>query len=84
MKLVTDWRNWWKWHSTYVFGVLGIFPIVWLNSADLQAMLPPSLVSKVAPVIAGLGFFLRLRKQAIRIPPPAPPSSNDFHQGDTP
>jgi hypothetical protein len=35
MKLVDDARNWWKWHSTYVFAVLAIFPTVWLSSPEL-------------------------------------------------
>lgn len=63
MKLVDDARDWWKWHSTYVFAVLAIFPAVWLESSDLQALLPPSLVSKIAPFVAAAGFLLRLRAQ---------------------
>jgi hypothetical protein len=35
MKLVDGARNWWKWHSTYVFAVLAIFPTVWLSSPEL-------------------------------------------------
>lgn len=68
MKLVDDARDWWKWHSTYVFGALAIFPMVWLNSPDLQAMLPPKLVSEIAPFIGALGFLLRIRAQAKKIP----------------
>lgn len=81
MKLVSDARNWWKWHSTYVFAVLAIFPTVWLASPDLQALLPPRLVSMIAPPVAAIGFFLRLRRQALKLPMPKPtvPSSNDFH-----
>ena len=83
MKFVPDARNWWKWHTTYVFGVLGVFPVVWLNSTDLQALLPPSVVSKIAPFVAALGLFLRLRDQMLKVPLPKPtvPPSNDFHQG---
>lgn len=72
MKLVDDARDWWKWHSTYVFAALAILPEVWLNSPDLQALLPVSLVAKIAPVIGGLGFFLRIRAQGRRLPPPRP------------
>jgi len=72
MKLVDNWRSWWKWHSTYVFGVLAVLPEVWLNAPDLQAMLPISLVAKVAPLIAILGFLLRIRAQAAKVPPPRP------------
>ena len=83
MKFVPDARNWWKWHSTYVFAVLAIFPTVWLASPDLQALISPRLVSAIAPFVAALGFVVRLRKQAIDIPLPKPtvPPSNDFHQG---
>jgi len=83
MKLVADSRNWWKWHSTYIFGLLAVFPMAWLESADLQALLPATLVSKIAPVVAVIGFVVRLRAQALKVPMPKPtvPSSNDFHQG---
>ena len=72
MKLVEDARDWWKWHSTYVFAALAVLPEVWLNSPELQALLPVWLVAKIAPVIGGLGFFLRIRAQGQRIPPPHP------------
>lgn len=72
MKLVDDARDWWKWHSTYVFAALAVLPEVWLNSPELQALLPVWLVAKIAPVIGGLGFFLRIRAQGQRIPPPKP------------
>lgn len=83
MKLVDDAQNWWRWHSTWVFAVLAIFPTVWLSSADLQALLPPKLVSAIAPAVAALGFLVRLRKQALKVPLPKPtvPPDNDFHQG---
>lgn len=63
MKLVDDVRDWWRWGSTYVYLVLMAFPTVWLMSPDLQALLPPKVVSAVAPFVAALGFFLRIRKQ---------------------
>lgn len=78
MKLVDDARDWWKWHSTYVFAALAVLPEVWLNSPELQALLPMWLVAKIAPVIGGLGFFLRIRAQGQRIPPPRQtPPPND-------
>lgn len=72
MKLVNDARDWWKWHSTYVFGVLSVFPLVWLGSPELQALLPPKLVSAIAPAIGMLGFLLRLRAQLPKVPKPDP------------
>lgn len=70
MKLVDDVRDWWRWGSTYVYLVLAAFPTVWLMSPDLQAMLPPKVVSAVAPFVAALGFFLRIRKQVRKTPKP--------------
>lgn len=72
MKLVDDARDWWKWHSTYIFAALSILPEVWLNSPELQALLPVWLVAKIAPLIGGLGFFLRIRAQGKRSLPPRP------------
>lgn len=72
MKLVDDARDWWKWHSTYFYAVLAALPEVWLNSPELQALLPLHVVAYIAPVIAGIGFFLRIRAQGWRIPPPRP------------
>lgn len=82
MKLVSDARDWWKWHSTYVFGLLAVFPVVWLSSSDLQALLPATLVSKIAPFVAIVGFVVRIRQQAVKVP--GPPASNAFHQGNSP
>jgi len=65
MKLVSDARNWWKWHSTYVFAALAVLPTVWL--------LPPKWAASIAPPLAVLGFFLRIHKQAQNLPPPVDP-----------
>jgi hypothetical protein len=72
MKLVNDWRDWWKWHSTYVFGLLAVLPEVWLSSPDLQALLPLWLVARIAPFIGFIGFALRIRAQGQKLPPPRP------------
>lgn len=77
MKLVDDARNWWKWHSTYVFAVLAILPEVWLHSPELQALLPVWLVARIAPFIGALGFFLRIRAQGQKVEPPRPMVTKD-------
>jgi hypothetical protein len=74
VKLVDDARDWWKWHSTYFYAVIAILPEVWLSSPDFQALLPLKVVGYAAPVIGLLGFYLRVRKQAAKIPAPVPPS----------
>jgi hypothetical protein len=77
MKLVDDARSWWKWHSTYVFAALAVLPEVWISSPELQSMLPLWLVAKIAPFIGGLGFFLRIRAQGQKLPPPRPTVPKD-------
>lgn len=83
--LIPDARNWWKLHSNWVFGVLAVFPVVWLSSPDLQAMLPPKAVSAIAPFVAIIGIAVRMRKQTLKPPVPKPtvPPDNDFHQRNT-
>lgn len=85
MKLIPDARNWWRLHSNWIFGLFAVFPVVWLSSPDLQAMLPPKAVSAIAPVVAVIGILARIRKQALQPPMPKPtvPPNNDFHQRDT-
>ena len=82
--LIPNARQWWKLHSNWVFGLFAVFPVVWLSSPDLQAMLPPKLVSEIAPVVAVLGILARVRKQALKppLPPVTVPKDSDFHQRD--
>jgi len=82
--LIPNARQWWKLHSNWIFGLFAVFPVVWLSSPDLQAMLPPKLVSEIAPVVAVLGILARVRKQALKppLPPVTVPKDNDFHQRD--
>lgn len=63
MKLVDDARQWWRWGSTYVFAAIVAFPSIWLASPELQALLPPKLVSAVAPFVGVLGFVIRLTQR---------------------
>lgn len=80
--LIPNAKNWWKLHSNWIFGLFAVFPVVWLSSPDLQAMLPPKLVSGIAPIVAILGILARVHKQVIDPPLPKPtvPADNDFHQ----
>ena len=84
LNLIPNARQWWRLHSNWVFGLFAVFPVVWLSSPDLQAMLPPKLVSEIAPVVAVLGIAARMRKQALKppLPPVTVPENNDFHQRD--
>lgn len=60
--MLKRWHAWLAEHSAYLYALLAIFPEVWLQSTELQAMLPATLVSRIAPFIAVLGFALRLRR----------------------
>ena len=84
LNLIPNARQWWKLHSNWIFGLFAVFPVVWLSRPDLQAMLPPKLVSEIAPVVAVLGILARVRKQALKppLPPVTVPKDNDFHQRD--
>ncbi|KZC17007.1 hypothetical protein RHOFW510R12_01565 [Rhodanobacter sp. FW510-R12] len=67
---MSDARQWWRWHSTYVFAALALLPSVWLASPELRAMLPASVVAMIEPPLAVLGFLLRIRQQASLLPKP--------------
>lgn len=58
-------QHWWNSHSNWLFAAFAAFPMVWLSSPDLQAMLTPKMVSAVAPVVAILGLLANVRKQVI-------------------
>ena len=55
------WHRWLTAHQAYFWGLLAIFPELWVASPDLQSMLPAVVVSRVASVIAVIGFSIRLR-----------------------
>lgn len=62
-RLVDDWKQGWKWISTWVFGLFFAVPIAWLNSPTLQSAIPPKWMSIIAPAIAVIGFLGRMYKQ---------------------
>jgi hypothetical protein len=62
-QLRDDWKLWWKFHSTYVWAMFVAFPIAWKESTLLQQLLPPQVVSVIAPCAAFIGFIVTMRKQ---------------------
>jgi hypothetical protein len=68
--IVGDWRVWLKLHTTYFFAAIGALPGIWVSSPELQALLPITVVSHIAPFIGALGFLLRIRKQFNKPGPP--------------
>lgn len=70
--------KWWHLHEGHVLTLFLVFPPVWLSSPDLQQMLPPKVVSTMAPIVAALGLYLRMRDQAAdQATKPNPPPSGD-------
>jgi len=65
-ELVPEARRWWRMNSMQALLVLGVLANWWLNSADLQAILPPRLVSVMSPFVIAVVALLRLRKQILQ------------------
>lgn len=55
------WHAWLRAHQGYLWGVLAVFPSLWASSTDIQALLPPKVVSWGTVVVAVVAFVLRLR-----------------------
>ena len=55
------WHAWLRARQAYLWGVLAIFPSLWASSADIQALLPPKVVSWGTVAVAVIAFVLRLR-----------------------
>lgn len=72
MKLVNDAANWWKWHSSRVFALLAVAPVVWASSPDLQAMIPPKWAASLGAAISVLGLIGRVVKQGADDGAPGP------------
>lgn len=64
MKLVSDWRKAWKWHSTQIAALLAIVPVVWMNlPSDVKAMIPEAWTPYIITVFAVGAIIGRLRDQ---------------------
>lgn len=85
LRLVKDWRNWWRWHSTKALVALGLLPTVWLEMpADWKAMIPVNWLQGMSFIIMLLGLLSRITRQ--KLPPEEnTPADNreikDSHQG---
>ncbi|GAB1364620.1 hypothetical protein MASR1M32_38560 [Rhodobacter sp.] len=64
MKLVPNWRAFWRWHSTWALALIGILPVVWSElPPDLKATLPPEWQPRLFFALAIAGIAARLRDQ---------------------
>lgn len=64
--------QWWDWHRTAIFGVVAIFPVIWLQHPELQALMPPKAVSIAGSVIGALGFISEFHKKLTTVTFPKP------------
>lgn len=64
MKLVSDWKSFWKWHSTWAMAALGALPGVWASlPPDLKEPLPDTALWWIAGAVALAGIVGRVRDQ---------------------
>jgi hypothetical protein len=64
MKLVSDWRKAWKWHSTWIAGVMAALPLAWANMpSDLKQHIPDSWMPWIAVLMFVAFMAGRLRDQ---------------------
>lgn len=64
MRLVSNWRSFWRWHSVWIAGLIAALPAAWgAMPPDLKSHVPDSWM----PWVAGLMFVAfmigRLRDQ---------------------
>ena len=64
MKLVDDWKDFWKWHSTQILAILAAMPVVWAQlPPDLKAAIPDEYLPYIASLVALSGILARVKKQ---------------------
>ncbi|MDR7342752.1 hypothetical protein J2X14_001156 [Pantoea alhagi] len=70
LRLVKDWPDWWRWHSTKALVLLGLLPTIWLEMPpDLKSMIPSHWLQVASFVVMLLGMLSRITRQK------APPGS---------
>jgi hypothetical protein len=84
-RLVRDWRDWWRWHSTKALVLLGLLPTIWLEMpADMKAMIPGHWLQIVSFIVMLAGMLSRITKQKKpnnSTTPSNSESSDNTHQG---
>jgi len=64
MKMVENWKTAWRWHSTQVFAVLAVLPMVWAELPDdIKTQIPANWHPWIVAAIAFGGILLRVRDQ---------------------
>lgn len=62
-------HRWLKARKGYALAVLAMFPELWANSAEVQAYLPPVVVSHLAAAAVVIRFALNVRANVAKLPP---------------
>ena len=64
MKLVSDWRKAWKWHSTHAMAIAAVLPIAWAQLPnDLKSAVPDAWLPWIAGVVLVAGIIGRVVDQ---------------------
>lgn len=65
MKLVSDAKDWWKWHSTHAMAIAAALPVVWQElPPELKASIPDGWMPWITAAILVAGLVGRVRDQA--------------------
>ena len=62
--MVDNWKDAWKWLSTWGLSVIMAAPIAYENIDLLKDALPPNYFHGLVSVLAVITFALRLKKQS--------------------
>jgi hypothetical protein len=66
LKLIPQWRRWWRMNSVQVFGLIAALPVVWSQLPDdVKAMVPAEWRAGIIVALGLAGAILRLRDQGI-------------------
>ena len=64
MKLIPDWKQAWRWHSTQIMAALAALPLVWMELPDdAKAYIPDEWRPFIVAGLAVVGIIGRLRDQ---------------------
>jgi hypothetical protein len=66
VKLIPQWRRWWRMNSVQVFALIAALPVIWSQLPDdVKAMIPPDWQAGIIVALGLVGAILRLRDQGI-------------------
>lgn len=64
IRLVEDWRHWWRWNSTKIFLALGALPTIWAElPPEWKAEIPSSWMRAAAAALMIIGILSRMTLQ---------------------